>query len=103
MRLSVIIVSAILVGVITAFCGPIAFVGISVPIASRLFFKTSHHLHQMTFCLLLGACVVPVSYTHLDVYKRQQFSIADVDISIISIDIVSRPMEKIIYLHFRKT
>ena len=58
LRVAIIIISAILVGVITAFCGPIAFVGISVPIASRLFFKTSHHLHQMVFCLLLGACVV---------------------------------------------
>lgn len=58
LRISIIIITAILVGVITAFCGPIAFVGISVPIASRLFFKTSHHLHQMVFCLLLGACVV---------------------------------------------
>ena len=58
LRLSIIVISAILVGVITAFCGPIAFVGISVPIASRLFFKTSHHLHQIVFCLLLGACVV---------------------------------------------
>ena len=55
LRLQVIIITAVLVGVITAFCGPIAFVGISVPIASRLFFKTSHHLHQITFCLLLGA------------------------------------------------
>lgn len=58
LRLSIIVMTAVLVGLITAFCGPIAFVGISVPIASRLFFKTSHHLHQMTFCLLLGACVV---------------------------------------------
>jgi iron complex transport system permease protein len=58
LRVTIIIISAMLVGVITAFCGPIAFVGISVPIASRLFFKTSHHLHQMVFCLLLGACVV---------------------------------------------
>jgi iron complex transport system permease protein len=58
LRLAIIIITAVLVGVITAFCGPIAFVGISVPIASRLFFKTSHHLHQMVFCLLLGACVV---------------------------------------------
>ena len=58
LRISIIIITAILVGVITAFCGPIAFVGISVPIASRLFFKTSHHLHQIVFCLLLGACVV---------------------------------------------
>lgn len=58
LRVSIIILSAVLVGIITAFCGPIAFVGISVPIASRLFFKTSHHLYQMVFCLLLGACVV---------------------------------------------
>lgn len=55
LRLQVIVITAVLVGVITAFCGPIAFVGISVPIASRLFFKSSHHLHQITFCLLLGA------------------------------------------------
>lgn len=58
LRLSIIIITAVLVGVITAFCGPIAFVGISVPIASRLFFKTSNHLHQVVFCLLIGACVV---------------------------------------------
>jgi iron complex transport system permease protein len=58
LRIQVIIITSLLVGLITAFCGPIAFVGISVPIASRLFFKTSHHLHQMTFCLLLGASVL---------------------------------------------
>ena len=58
LRIAIIIITAVLVGVITAFCGPIAFVGISVPIASRLFFKTSHHLHQLVFCLLLGAGVV---------------------------------------------
>lgn len=58
LRFQVIVITAVLVGLITAFCGPIAFVGISVPIASRLFFKTSHHLHQLTFCLLLGACTL---------------------------------------------
>ncbi len=58
LRISVIVITSVLVGLITAFCGPIAFVGISVPIASRLFFKTSHHLHQMVFCILIGACVL---------------------------------------------
>ncbi|MCZ8285658.1 MAG: iron ABC transporter permease [Bacteroidia bacterium] len=58
LRLQVILITSLLVGIVTAFCGPIAFVGISVPIASRLFFKTSHHLHQMTFCVLLGASVL---------------------------------------------
>jgi len=71
LRLSVIIITAVLVGVITAFCGPIAFVGISVPIASRLFFKTSHHLHQMTFCLLLGACVVLIADVICQVLSSQ--------------------------------
>lgn len=61
LRIQVIAITSLLVGIITAFCGPIAFVGISVPIASRLFFKTSHHLHQMTFCLLLGASVLLAS------------------------------------------
>lgn len=58
LRFSIILITTLLVGIITAFCGPIAFVGISVPIASRLFFKTSHHAHQITFCLLLGAVVL---------------------------------------------
>ena len=58
LRISIIIITSLLVGVITAFCGPIAFVGVSVPIASRLFFKTAHHVHQITFCLLLGSIVV---------------------------------------------
>ncbi len=58
LRISVIIITSVLVGLITAFCGPIAFVGISVPIASRLFFKTSHHLHQLVFCILIGSAVM---------------------------------------------
>ena len=61
LRIAVIVITSILVGMVTAFCGPIAFVGISVPIASRLFFKTSHHLHQMVFCILIGAAVMLVA------------------------------------------
>ena len=55
LRLIIIIITAILTGLITAFCGPIAFVGLSVPIACRIFFKTSHQLHQITYCFLVGA------------------------------------------------
>ncbi|MGZ4038650.1 MAG: FecCD family ABC transporter permease, partial [Bacteroidia bacterium] len=46
LRTTVILLTAILTGIITAFCGPIAFVGLSVPIACRLLFKTSGQLHQ---------------------------------------------------------
>lgn len=54
LRLIIIFITAILTGLITAFCGPIAFVGLSVPIACRLLFKTSHQLHQITYCFLVG-------------------------------------------------
>ena len=55
LRILIILVTALITGIITAFCGPIAFVGLSVPIASRLIFKTSHQLHQLLYCFLLGA------------------------------------------------
>ena len=55
LRMAIIIISAILTGLITAFCGPIAFVGLSVPIACRLFFRTSNQLHQVVYCLFIGA------------------------------------------------
>lgn len=55
LRLTIIFITAILTGLITAFCGPIAFVGLSVPIACRLLYKSSHQLHQLIYCFLLGA------------------------------------------------
>jgi iron complex transport system permease protein len=55
LRLKIIIITAVLTGIITAFCGPIAFVGLSVPIASRLFFKSTHQFNQLMYCFMLGA------------------------------------------------
>jgi iron complex transport system permease protein len=68
-RLFWIITSGILTGVTTAFCGPIAFVGISVPIASRLLFKTSSQLFHSLSCLLMGACVLLLSDTLCFIYE----------------------------------
>lgn len=46
--------TAILAGSITAFCGPIAFVGIAVPHLSRMLFKTHRHLVLIQGTALLG-------------------------------------------------
>ncbi len=54
-RYALIIVTSLMVGLVTAFCGPIAFVGISVPIATRLLFKISHHFQLIIFNFLIGA------------------------------------------------
>jgi len=57
-RLIFILISASLTAVATAFCGPIAFVGLAVPIMSRLLFKTSNQLHHIMYCILLGGIVM---------------------------------------------
>lgn len=60
-RLLWICLSSVLTGITTAFCGPIAFVGISVPVASRLLFKTSSQLFHLISCCLLGAGILLLS------------------------------------------
>lgn len=60
-RFYLIMISSVLTGVTTAFCGPIAFVGIAVPILSRMIFSTSkQHLHFFS-CMLLGAIILLLS------------------------------------------
>lgn len=42
-------------GGITAFCGPIAFVGVAVPFIARGLFQTSNHRVTMLSSALIGA------------------------------------------------
>jgi iron complex transport system permease protein len=46
--------TAILAGGITAFCGPIAFIGIAVPHLGRMLFRTHRHLVLIQGTALLG-------------------------------------------------
>jgi len=57
-RVLVFISTSILSGSITAFCGPIAFVGIAVPHLARLMFKTADHKVLMPACILLGSLLM---------------------------------------------
>lgn len=54
-RLKIIIVTGILAGITTAFCGPIAFIGIAMPHVCRMLFRTSDHRVLVTANLLTGA------------------------------------------------
>jgi len=57
-RFYLILISSVLTGLTTAFCGPIAFVGIAVPILSRMVFSSSkQHLHFAS-CLLIGSIIL---------------------------------------------
>ena len=50
------ILTALLSGITTAYCGPVGFVGLALPHLVRIFFKTTHHLHQLVGNILAGAC-----------------------------------------------
>src|SRR5690554_4520302 len=57
-RLLLILATAILTGVITAFCGPIAFVGLVVPNMIKMIYKTTNHYHLMIGSVLGGALLI---------------------------------------------
>lgn len=54
-RLLVILSSGILTAIVTAYCGPIAFLGMAVPHLCRALWRTSDHRLLMPACLLMGA------------------------------------------------
>src|SRR5690554_2427866 len=57
-RLLIILVTSILTGSITAFCGPIAFVGLVVPNMMKMIYKTTNHYHLMVGSMLGGALLI---------------------------------------------
>lgn len=57
-RFIIILITGVLSGIVTAFCGPIAFIGIAVPHLSRLFFKTSLHRYVVPASMLLGPSIM---------------------------------------------
>lgn len=57
-RFVLILLSSVLTGVTTAFCGPVAFVGIAVPIFSRMIIPSSDQGLHLVSCALLGATLV---------------------------------------------
>lgn len=56
-RKLLLVLSGILTAVVTAFCGPIGFIGIIVPHIARLIFRTSHHGVLLPATALCGATV----------------------------------------------
>lgn len=50
-------VSGILTAIVTAFCGPIGFIGLAVPHIARMIFKTSNHTILIPATILCGAAL----------------------------------------------
>jgi iron complex transport system permease protein len=60
-RVLLFISTSILAGTITAFCGPIGFIGIAVPHITRLVWKTADHRTLIPAVMLLGATALLIS------------------------------------------
>lgn len=57
-RIAVIISTALIAGTLTAFTGPIAFVGVAVPHIARSIFRTASHKVLMPAVVLIGAAIM---------------------------------------------
>lgn len=53
-RMLIIINTSLLAGTVTAFCGPIAFIGLAIPHIARMLFNTGNHLLLTPLVILLG-------------------------------------------------
>ena len=56
-RMLVIVASGILVAIVTAYCGPIMFIGLAVPHLARAIFRTSDHRILLPGVALSGAAL----------------------------------------------
>ena len=59
-RMLVIVSSGVLVAIVTAYCGPIMFIGLAVPHLARALFRTSDHRILMPATALSGAVLALV-------------------------------------------
>jgi iron complex transport system permease protein len=57
-RLLIVGSTSLLAGGITAFCGPIGFIGIAVPHLARALFNTSSHRLLIPVCCLIGTALM---------------------------------------------
>jgi len=57
-RYLLILLAAVFTGSITAFCGPVTFIGIAVPHLARMVYKTSDHFVLIPASAFIGACIM---------------------------------------------
>ncbi|PIY02211.1 MAG: iron ABC transporter, partial [Bacteroidetes bacterium CG_4_10_14_3_um_filter_31_20] len=51
----------LLAGSVTAFCGPLAFIGIAAPHIARLIFKTSNHKLLIPLSAIIGVIMLLIA------------------------------------------
>ncbi len=59
-RFVVLLTAGLLTAVVTAFCGPIAFIGMATPHIARMILKTTDHRRLLPVTLLMGSAIALV-------------------------------------------
>jgi len=57
-RISILLITSLLTGVITAFSGPIAFIGLAVPHIAKMIFNSSNHKILIPASAILGGIIL---------------------------------------------
>ena len=57
LRIALLVITGMLTAVVTAFCGPIAFIGLATPHIARLLVGTENHRQLLPVTMLMGAAI----------------------------------------------
>lgn len=95
-RILVVLTTSILAALVTAFTGPIAFIGLAVPHLSRLSFGTSDNKILLPGTVLLGATVTVIC----DLIARTVFAPVEIPLSAVT-SIIGAPVVIILLLRRR--
>ena len=57
LRIALLVITGVLTAVVTAFCGPVAFIGLATPHIARLWVGTENHRQLLPVTMLMGAAI----------------------------------------------
>lgn len=78
-RSLILMVAGVLVALSTAFCGPIAFIGLIVPHLCRLLLRTSNHMFLIPSCIIFGATLTLLC-AYFTVLPASEFGILPINV-----------------------
>ncbi len=96
-RIIIVLISSILAAAVTAFSGPVAFIGLAVPHISRLLFRTSDNKILIPGTMLMGAIITSLC----DLVSRTIFAPIELPISAVT-SVFGAPIVIILILKNRK-
>ncbi len=96
-RILVILLSSILTAIITAFTGPIAFIGLAIPHIARLIFKTSDSRILIPATAIIGSLIL----SYCDLIARTALSPIELPISTTT-SLIGAPIVIILLLRYRR-